>query len=133
MKRYVCMFNDKALADEVVNTACEVGFDAMTRTVTWNRSNGTIAVTHGVLAEEMERNRVLDLIAEHQGWHSDLLKCPTCSRPTLEPLRRYGTDRFSHSLKRFTHRNEGTRSPVFCRYCRREMRLGEVIDTHSKP
>ena len=132
MKRYVCMFNDKALAEEVVGTASREGLDAMARAVTWNRADGSVSVTYGVLAEEIERNRVLDLVADHRGWHSDLLKCPTCRRPTLEPLRRYGRGRVSNSLKRFREREKGARSPLFCRYCRREMRLGEVLETTTK-
>ncbi|MDF1740055.1 MAG: hypothetical protein P1U86_12915 [Verrucomicrobiales bacterium] len=131
MKKYVCMFNDRSLADEVVDTVSGVGFDAITRTVTWNRSNGTTAVTYGVLADELERNRVLDIIAEHLGWHSDLLKCPTCRRPTLEPLCRYGRARFSHTLKQIRGFGKRAKSPVFCRYCRREMRFGEVVDNPS--
>jgi hypothetical protein len=133
MKSYVCMFNDKTLADDVVGTACEVGFDAMTRAVTWNRSNGTVAVTYGVMAEEVERNQVLDLVPNHQGGgHSDLLRCPTCTRPTLEPLRRHGRGRFNNSLKRFRRRERETKPPVFCRYCRREMQLGEGIEIATK-
>lgn len=131
MKRYVCMFNDRSLAEEVVDTVCGIGFDAITRTVMWNRSNGTTAVTYGVLVEELERNRVLDIIADHLGWHGDLLKCPTCSRPTVEPLRRYGRARFSDTLKQISKFGKRTKSPVFCRYCRREMRFGEVLEGAS--
>lgn len=128
MENFVCMFSDSDLAREVERKARKVGLEAKAKPILWNRPGGDTVVTHAIVSEATERTKLLDFVAEEKRWHGFLLKCPTCQKPSLEPLRRYGRSRF-YGLSRTYHTRRITRSkgPVFCRYCRREMKVDEAF------
>ncbi|MEM7733653.1 MAG: hypothetical protein AAF280_12865 [Pseudomonadota bacterium] len=128
MKEFVCLFTKQNLANEVRKSAEKRGLEALIKALIWKERDGTVILTHGIMAEGPSRNRVLDLVAMHEDWHHDLLRCPSCERPTLEPVRRRVRDRFSRGGSGFARARP---RPLICRYCHRQVEVNEALPAEA--